>query len=175
MSLLKRILGIDSGSETAIDSPVVEKIVTSLKGMEKDRAHYLAAFACVLARGANADLRIEDSEVSEMICATSSLGGLADEEARLAVEIALAQAREDGGTAGYLLTREFRSISSKEQRAGLVECLYAVSAADGTISTTESSEVSRIAEELGLTRQETNALKSGWKEHLAEFQGLPKK
>ncbi len=33
-------------------------------------------------------------------------------------------------------------------------------------------DLTKIAEELGLSRNETMALRSGWKEHLAEFQGL---
>jgi uncharacterized tellurite resistance protein B-like protein len=176
MSLLKRVLGIDSGGDDdESDSPTIARIAEALDGMPKERAHYIAAFAYVLARTAHADLRIEDSEVEAMNRATASLGDLSDDEAKLAVEIALSQTREEGGTANYLVTRKFRDMSTREQRFGLVECLYAISAADGSISTTESAEVLKIAEELGLTRQETNGLKSGWKEHLAEFQGLPKK
>lgn len=175
MSLLKRFLGIDVESDaTGTNSKGLERIIAELDGMPPERSHYLAAFAYVLARVAHADLRIEDSEIDAMERATMSLGNLSESEAKLVVEITLVQARDEGGTSNYLITREFRKISNREQRLGLVECLYAVSAADGTISTTESSEVSKIAEELGLSRNENNAVKAGWKSHLAEFQGLPK-
>lgn len=175
MSLLKRFLGIDlEGDRGESESPTLERIASVLEGMPKERAHYIAAFAYVLARTAHADLRVEDSEIDAMIRATSSLGNLEEAEAKLAVELSLTQTRNEGGTANYLVTRKFRDMSTREQRFGLVECLYAISAADGSISTTESAEVLKIAEELGLTRQETNGLKSGWKEHLAEFQGISK-
>lgn len=179
MSLLKRLLGLDADTDAKdgasdTDSPALARIIEVLDGMPRERAHYLAAFACVLARVAHADLRIEDSEVDAMVRATASLGDLREDESKLVVEIAQTQSREEGGTANYLLTREFKKISTREQRIGLVECLYAVSAADGTISTTESGEVLKIAGELGLSRNETNALKAGWKDHLAEFQGLPR-
>lgn len=179
MSLLKRFLGIDVGPSakddgSATESPALARIIEVLDGLPQERAHYLAAFACVLARVAHADLQIEDSEVVAMVRATASLGHLAEDESKLVVEIAQTHSRDEGGTANYLVTREFRNISTREQRIGLVECLYAVSAADGTVSTTESSEVLKIAGELGLSRNETNAIKSGWKEHLAEFQGLSK-
>lgn len=175
MSLLKRFFGLDvgEGADNAA-SPALNRITASLEGMPKERARFIAAFAYVLARVAHADLRIEDSEVNAMTRATTTLGNLSEDEAKLAVEIAVTHAREEGGTSNYLITREFRELSSKEQRFALVECLYAVSAADGTISTVESGEVSKIAEELGLSRNETNSLKSGWKDHLAEFQGLKK-
>ena len=109
-----------------------------------------------------------------MVRATASLAQLAEEDAKLVVEIAKAGTQELGGSENYLVTREFRRISSREQRMGLVECLYAISASDGTISTTESAEVLLIANELGLSRNDANALRAGWKEHLAEFQGLAK-
>ena len=175
MSLLKRFLGIDvQDDHSNTESKALDRIIAALDGMPPERAHYLAAFAYVLARAAHADLRIEDSEIEAMVRATTSLGNLSQSEAELVVEITLSQTRDEGGTSNYLITREFRKISSREQRLGLVECLYAISAADGSISTTESAEVLKIAEELGLSRNETNALKAGWKSHLAEFQGLPK-
>ncbi len=175
MSLLKRFLGLDTGEDDSVpESPALARIIEVLGGLPHERAHYLAAFACVLARVAHADLKIEDSEVDAMVRATASLGNLGEDESKLVVEIAQAHSRDEGGTANYLVTREFRDISNKEQQIGLIECLYAVSAADGSVSTTESSEVLKIAGELGLTRKETNAIKAGWKDHLAEFQGMPK-
>jgi uncharacterized tellurite resistance protein B-like protein len=173
VSLLKRFLGITaSGPEAKTESPILARISSSLYEMDPEKAHYLAAFAFVLARAANADLDLDQSEVDAMVRATSSLGDLSEQESALVVEIATTQSRELGGSQNFLVTREFRSISNKEQRLALVECLYAISAADGTISTTESAEVLKISDELGLSRNENNALKAGWKEHLAEFQGL---
>ena len=115
MSLLKRLLGIDSGGDDdESNSPTIARIAEALDGMPKERAHYIAAFAYVLARTAHADLRIEDSEVEAMNRATASLGDLNDDEAKLAVEIALSQTREEGGTANYLVTRKFRDMSTRE-------------------------------------------------------------
>ncbi len=172
MSLLKRFLGLDVDDASTTPSPGLDRIITALEGMPPERARYLAAFACVLARVAHADLEVDDSEVEAMRRATASLANLSDEEAALAVDIAVNHTVEHGGTQNYLVTREFKEMANREQRMGLVECLFAVGAADGTISTTESGEVLKIAEELGLSRSETMALRSGWKDHLAEFQGL---
>jgi uncharacterized tellurite resistance protein B-like protein len=175
LSLLKRFLGLENGEDNSeTESPALARIIEVLQGMPQERAHYLAAFACVLARIAHADLQIEDSEVDAMVRATASLGDLGEDESKLVVEIAQAHSRDEGGTSNFQVTREFRNISTREQRIGLIECLYAISAADGSVSMTESSEVLKIAGELGLTRNETNAIKAGWKDHLAEFQGLPK-
>jgi len=128
----------------------------------------------VLARVANADLRIEESEARAMERVVAETSGLGPAEAALAVEIAKSQARLAGGTENYVVTREFRRLSEREERVKLVECLYAVAAADGTISIPESAEIARIAEELGFLPAEAVAIRAPWRDRLAEMQGLPK-
>ena len=83
------------------------------------------------------------------------------------------QAKLLGETENYVVTREFRKYSSKEQRGELLQCLFAVAAADGTISNVESSEIAVIGEELGFTRPEINAVRSRYRDHLSEFQTRP--
>ena len=86
------------------------------------------------------------------------------------VQIAKSQARILGETENYVVTREFRNISTREQRGKLLQCLYAVAASDGTISGVESAEIAGIGEELGFTRAEVNALRSAYRDKLSEFQ-----
>jgi uncharacterized tellurite resistance protein B-like protein len=95
---------------------------------------------------------------------------LSDAEAALAVEMAKSQARLFGGTENYVVTRQFRKLATHAQRAQLLKCIYAVAAADGTISTAESAEIITIAEELGFTRAEANSLRGAYRDKLAEFQ-----
>jgi uncharacterized tellurite resistance protein B-like protein len=169
LSLLK-FLGIgterndgNGGTDT------VRRIASQLERLEPAKAKYLAAFAYVLARVANADLDIDESETAEMQRSVQKLARLSEAEATLAVEIAKSQARMLGGTENYIVTREFRNISTREQRAELLSCLYAVAAADGTISGVEASEIVAIAEELGFTRPEANALRSRYRDKLSEL------
>ena len=143
---------------------------TSARSLEPQTAKYLAAFAYVLARVAHADLSIDSEETTAMERIVSHLAELAPDETSLVVEIAKSQARLLGGTENYVVTREFRKISTREQRAKLLECLYAVAAADGSITGPESSEIVAIAEELGFTRPEVNALRSAYRDKLSEFQ-----
>ena len=75
-----------------------------------------------------------------------------------------------GGTENYVVTREFRQSTTREQRVDLLRCIYAVAAADGTISGVETNEIRQIAEELGFTRPEANALRSEYRDQLAELQ-----
>jgi uncharacterized tellurite resistance protein B-like protein len=171
MSLL-RFLGVakEASASAAGETKSVREIAAKLERLPPETARFLAGFAYVLARVANADLQIAPAEADEMRRTVRALAGLSADEADLVVEIAKSQARLLGGTENYVVTREFRRTSTPLQRAQLLECLYAVTAADGTISTAESREIANVAEELGFTRAEANALRSKYKEKLAEFQ-----
>jgi len=70
------------------------------------------------------------------------------------------------------VTREFRSISTAEQRRALVRCCFAVAAADGTIGADEASVVNEIARELDLELNEVNALRDEFHEQLSAVQAV---
>jgi len=170
MASLLRFLGLrpsDRPTPDEAETDSVRRIAARLENLDPQVAKYLAAFAYVLARVAHADLEIDGTETLEMQERVRRLGKLSDEEAVLAVEIAKSQARVLGGTENYVVTREFRRISSPAQRRQLLECLYAVAAADGSISSIEAQEIQSIAEELGLTRAEANALRGHYRDKLA--------
>lgn len=169
MSLL-RFLGLESKPNPRSETETVRRIAAQLEQLTPDTAKFLASFAYVLARLANADLDIDPRETAEMEKSVKALAALSDAEAVLVVQIAQSQAKLLGGTENYIVTREFRDVSTKEQRGQLLQCLYAVAAADGTISTEESAEIVAIGEELGFTRAESNSLRSLYRDKLAEFQ-----
>ena len=167
MSFL-RFLGVGGGESAARgDTDTVRRIAARLEAMPPDRARFVAAFAYVLARVAAADLRVSEEETAQMQETVESVGHLPSEVAALVVEIAKSQARLLGGTENYVVTREFAKISTREQRAELLGCLFAVASADETISGAESGEIAAIADELGFTRAETNGLRARWKEREA--------
>jgi uncharacterized tellurite resistance protein B-like protein len=173
VSILQRWLGGQTRSETG-DTEVVRRIAARLSQLPPDRASWLAAFAFVLARVANADLRITESETDAMQTLVAEVAGIRSDEAALAVEIAKSQQRLLGGTENYVVTREFRELSDRAQRTRLLECLFAVAAADGTISSEESTEIAKIADELGFTRAEMIALRTPWLDKLSALRDLPK-
>ena len=173
MSILRWLgLGGDGGAparSTEGETRTVRAIAERLERLPAEEARYLAAFAYVLARVANADLHVLDTEASAMRDIVREQAELDEAEAELVVEIARSQARLLGATENYVVTREFRRIASRAQRAALLDCLFAVAAADGTISAPESREIAAIGEELGFTRPEVNAVRAGWREHLSEL------
>ncbi|MCP3986184.1 MAG: TerB family tellurite resistance protein [bacterium] len=168
MSLL-RFLGIEAKNEDRKtgETATVRAIASRLERLDPELSRFLAGFAYVLARVANADLEIAGEEADEMRRVVHELAELGSEETDLVVEIAKSQARLLGGTENYVVTREFREHSTRPQRVKLLECLYAVAAADGTISGPESGEIRAIAEELGFTRAEANAYRSHYRDKLS--------
>ena len=173
MSLL-RFLGMDAIGKQARergDTASVRRIAAQLERLEPDDAKFLASFAYVLARVASADLKITEEETAEMERLVTLLASLSEGEAALVVQIAKTQSNVLGDTENYVVTREFRRIASREQRVHLLQCLYAVAAADGTISGGETSVIASIAEELGFTRAEANALRAEYRDKLSVLAG----
>ena len=79
-------------------------------------ARYLACFAYVMSRAAQADLDISEEETALMERFAVEYGGLDEAQAVLVVEMAKIQASVEGATEDYVVTREFREISTLEQR-----------------------------------------------------------
>jgi uncharacterized tellurite resistance protein B-like protein len=136
------------------DTDTVRRIVGELDHLDADRARYLAAFAYVLSRVAGADLHISEVETEKMVDVLQRVGHLPAAQAILVVQIAKSQHRLFGGTENFLVTREFREIASDVQREELLDCLFAVSAADDAISGDEEAQIWQIASELGFSHSD---------------------
>ena len=80
----------------------------------------------------------------------------------LVVEIAKHQNRLFGGTEDFLVTREFREVASDVQRRHLLDCLFAVAAADNEISAEEEAQIWQIASELGFEHEEYVAVRMAY-------------
>lgn len=167
-------LGIGEGAEAAgaqVDehaakTETMRKIVRSLEEMEPERARWIACFAYVLGRVAHADLDISDDETHSMERIVMERGGLSEEQAIIVVQLAKTQNVLFGGTENFLVTREFAEIASRDEKLALLDCLYAVSAADESISAEEDSEIRKIAGELRLDHKDFIAARSGYLDHL---------
>jgi uncharacterized tellurite resistance protein B-like protein len=94
-------------------------------------------------------------------------GGLSEDQASLVVEIAKSRNLLFGGTENFLVSREFERMADRGQKMGLLRCLFAVSAADESISVAEDNEIRRIANELKLEHRDFIAARTAWRQHLA--------
>jgi uncharacterized tellurite resistance protein B-like protein len=161
---LRAWLGVDR-SRTADLAPLRETL-EALDHLEPDRARHLAAFAYLLGRVAQADQHVSPEETRAMETLVRDHGRLSPEQALVVVQLAKSSNLLFGGTADFLVAREFSAVSTYEEKLALMRCLFALGAADASISTTEEGEIHRIARALRIEPSDLIALRLAHQRHL---------
>lgn len=160
-----------SGTEAPVgDTESVRKIARLLEGVDPERARFLGAFAYLMARVAHADFHVSESELAKMRSVLVKQGGLPVEQAEAVAELAREQSVHEGSTEDFLVTREFRRIASREEMLQLLDCLFALSAVQDSVSVAEDSAIRQIASELNLEHHEFIQVRSRYRDQLEIFQ-----
>ena len=159
-------------SDSSADTDTMRRIAAELEQMDEAQARYLAAFAYILGRVAHADSHFSDEETRKMEEVVRGLGHLTEAQAALAVEIAKSQVRLFGATENFLVTRRFKEMATPEQCVELLDCVFAVSAADDSISAVEEGQAGQISKELWLSHEDFVAARITYKEHLESLKRL---
>jgi uncharacterized tellurite resistance protein B-like protein len=164
VNTIRSWLGLDRADAPEI-APLRETL-EALDHLEPERARYLAGFAYLLGRVAHADQHVSPEETQAMETLVMEQGGLTHEQALLVVQLAQTSNLLFGGTANFLVAREFSSRATYEQKLALLRCLFALSAIDASMSMSEESELHRIARELRIDQPDLIALRVAHKKHL---------
>ena len=181
MSVFRRVLGLDAPASDGLsfdphaplpatpagETASVRRIEARLTSLPPARARFVAAFAYLLGRAANADLQVTDAEAAEMTRIVAEVGGLDATSTALVVDLARSQAVRFGPTEDYLVTREFKAISTMEDRERLLRCCLMVMAVDDEVDATEAWLVNRMAEELDIERPALNRIRSEFHDKLS--------
>ena len=169
MSLLHFLgLGHPAGADASREETAsVRRIVEALDRMEPEAARRLARFAFVLGRVARADLTVSAEETVAMERMVMLRGGLTEAQAVVAVQIAKSQNALFGGTDDYLVTRELAASTTRDEKLALLDCCFAVSAADHDITGEEEAELRKIANEIGLSHADLIAARTAYRDSLA--------
>lgn len=170
---LRSFFGLPDEPSHAAETEAVRKVVQALDQIEPAQARYIAAFGYILGRVANADLHIGPDETRAMEHILMEHGGLPEEQAIIVAQIAKTRNQFFGATENFLVTREFDRIATREQKLMLVNCLYAVSAAEGDVSLAEDNEIRQIVSELHLDHPDFIRVRSRWKDRLSVMKNLP--
>jgi uncharacterized tellurite resistance protein B-like protein len=185
MSFLRRVLNLDNPDSPelpvdpdkalppgeAADTDSVRILQVRLEAFPPARARYIAAFAYLLGRAANATGGMSDAERDEIL-KIAAAGGLEPATAPTIVDLAATLSGEFGATEDFLVTREFKAISTMEERERLLRCCFMVMAADDEIDATESWLVNRMAEELDVERPDLNEIRAEFYEQLSGIKAL---
>jgi len=171
MRILRELFGT-APDAAASGGDTIRRIASELDRIEPDQAKYLASFAFVLSRVANADRDVSAEEVSTMESLVVDKGGVTPDQAALVVQMARTQQKLFGATDDFLVTRELGRIASYGQKLALIDCLYAVAAADESIFVAEANEISRIGNELKVDQADLSKLRSKYRDFLEARKGL---
>jgi len=154
------------------DTATVRRIVGQLEALPPDRARLLAGAAYVVSRAANADLEITTDEIALMEQMLVERLDVAEAEAIIVVEIARQQAFMFGSTEDYLVTREFKRVSTPEQRLGVLRACFQVAAANDEISSPESAVLNQIATELDIDPSDFDAVRTEHRDQLSVVRAI---
>ncbi len=172
VSLLKT-LGIHRDGPPTTKGEVHDRIHAELPRLGEERIEYLAAFAGLLARAAFGDMEITAEEGRAMESCLREPAGLAEEDASLVAHIARNAAEALGGVEDYLLTRTCNERATPEEKEVLLECMYTVAAADGTVSVPEDEEIKQIGSALMIPHAQVMDVRAKFRDQLAILRNLP--
>lgn len=157
-------LGIETPQEQEF-SPL-RQTLDALDHLEPDRARVLAAFAYLLGRVAHADQHVSPEETRAMEGLVQEHGALTQDQAMVVVQLAKSSNLFFGGSANFLVARQFADLATYDEKLALMRCLFAVAATDDAISMTEEGEIHRIANELRIEQKDLVGLRLSYKRHL---------
>jgi uncharacterized membrane protein YebE (DUF533 family) len=157
---------------TAGETETVRRIVGRLEALPPERARLVASAAYILARAAHADLDITDAETQLIEQQLQERGMLDEPTAVLVAEMARLQARTVGDTEDYVVTREFKAITTHDQRKAMLRACFAIGAENGVITAEEASVINQIARELDLDQDTVNEVRAEYHELLSSVQAV---
>jgi len=137
------------GAKSEDPATTIRSTVRQLDAIDPETAGFLNALAFILMRVADADQRLADEERAHMEHILVECAGLTPEQGVLVVEIARHRARLADCGCSYGTSRWLRCELDDDRRQRVLDCLYAVAAADGHTSRSEENEIHQIASELG--------------------------
>jgi uncharacterized tellurite resistance protein B-like protein len=121
-------------------------------GLPAEQLNYLTLFGGLLARVAYADGDISRLEREQIKARLGRSADFKPEELELIVAVIEDQVLR--GVDYFRLTSEFFKVSDRDQRLGLLDCLFGLAAADQRLLHKEVEEIRSIAYALGLSHKD---------------------
>ena len=119
--------------------------------LPEPRLRKLCLAGGLMARVANVDQDVTQSELEAMVAALVAGWDLSQDEARFVTEVAISEIGPDMDY--YRLTRQFFTTTSETERSRFLEVLFEIAAADGMASAAEIEEIRTIANTLRLSHR----------------------
>lgn len=148
---------------------VLRDIISKVDQLPEDRANYIASFAFLLGRVAYADLKTSKEEVERIEKLIVERFDLDQSQAILICNMAVHQNEMFGATENYLVAREFKAVTTLQERCELIDFLFQVAAADDSISSAEEAEINQMASELEISKDRLVEIRSKYRSQREVF------
>jgi len=150
---IRRLLSLFEPAEQAPANPFAEALAGHLDRFPPERLEYLAGFAGQLTRVAWADEEVSEVERERIQGILAESSNLEASEADVVIDLLRGQLENLRGTEDYQLNRAVNAHADLEERENLIDCLFAVAAADGTVSNVEDQEIRKIGHALEIPNE----------------------
>lgn len=163
-------LGLEASGPKPDAEPFLRRLQGHLRDLGPERLEYLAGFAGQLARVAEADDGISAAEaalITEQLC---EHGDLDAAEARIVVDLLRHEFEVLRIVQHHVLNRAINAHASQAEKETLIDCLYAVAAADRLVSDVEEQEIRRIASALLLSHRVLMNIRGRYRDRIEALQ-----
>ncbi|MFN8642582.1 MAG: TerB family tellurite resistance protein [Candidatus Binatia bacterium] len=154
--------------------PLLPRLRDELSRRGGARLEYLAAFAGQLARVAEVEGGISAEEAAAMAARLRAAGNLSEADATLIAEMLRHERDGLAGLPAQELTRAINDGATPEEKQALLDCLYAVAAADRLVSDAEEREIRRVAEAILVPHRVLMEIRARYRDRLEALQNLPR-
>jgi uncharacterized tellurite resistance protein B-like protein len=174
---LRRLLGAiglgRTGEERAVD-PFLRSMEEALARFGPERLEYLAGFAGQLARVAHVDGGISPAEAKRIGASLAEHASVTAEESEIVVGILRHEFEVLRSLQPHVLSRAINAHASPEEKAILIDCLYAVGVADHLVSDVEELEIRRVADALLVPHRALMDIRARYRDRIEALQGMPR-
>ena len=171
---LLTIFGLRTDGSAPQPRPFLARLQAELGRLGAARLEYLAAFAGQLGRVANVEGGIAPQEAAAMATQLTGAGGLTAQEAAVIVDLLCHEQAALRSVPPHELSRAINDHASPDEKLALLDCLYAVAAADHLVSDVEEQEIRRVSESLLIPHRALMEIRARYRDRLEVLQGLPR-
>ena len=166
-------LGLRTDEPPAQADSFLGRLHAQLARLGGERLEFLAGLAGQLARVANAEGGISPAEATAMTEQLAAQGRLAATDAAVVVDVLRHEFEVLRSAEPHLLNRAINAHAGPEEKQVVIDCLYAVAAADHLVSDVEEQEIRRVAEALLVPHSALMAIRARYKDRLEALRPLP--
>lgn len=170
MSIWKTLVEAIGGVEKEkFTSRLHEKLTKRFPNKDEEFLLKAACLSGLMARVAFADLRIEESEKVLIQESLIKWMQMSDDEAHALSELCTEEVKDLAGVENHLYCLPLRESLPVQERYKIIETLFAIAAADGTVENQESEEIRVVNTALLLEPKHFTAARATVLEYLASL------